>query len=77
MLTASIEDRSGFASYQEVRDVFREFRGELEWLAYFITGDENVAAACVEDACGFSVPHNQRSKNGFCIGRAMRRFAPR
>lgn len=58
MLSASIKDRSGFASYQEVRNVFREFRGELEWLAYFITGDEHVAAACVEDACGFSESHN-------------------
>ena len=40
-------------------DVFREFRGQLEWLAYFITGDEDVAAACVVDACGVSQSHNQ------------------
>lgn len=59
MLSTSMESRSGFASYEEVRKVFREFRGELEWLAYFITGDEDVAAACVVDACGFSRSHNQ------------------
>ena len=59
MLSARMESRSGFASYEDVRSVFREFRGQLEWLAYFITGDEDVAAACVEDACGLSQLHNQ------------------
>jgi DNA-directed RNA polymerase specialized sigma24 family protein len=58
MLSTRMESRSGFASYEEVRKVFREFRGELEWLAYFITGDQDVAAACVVDARGFSESHN-------------------
>jgi DNA-directed RNA polymerase specialized sigma24 family protein len=58
MLSTSTEGRSAFASYEEVRKVFREFRGELEWLAYFITGDEDVAAACVVNACGLSQSHH-------------------
>jgi DNA-directed RNA polymerase specialized sigma24 family protein len=59
MLSTSMESRSGFASYDEVRKVFREFRGELEWLAYFITGDEDVAAACVVEGSRLSQCHDQ------------------
>jgi hypothetical protein len=59
MLSTRMESRSGFASYEDVPNVFRDFRGQLERLAYFITGDEDVAAACVEDASGLSQSPNQ------------------
>lgn len=59
MLSTSIQNRSRFASHEDVRRVFSEFGVELEWLAYFITGDHDTAAACVVDACGLSQSHNQ------------------
>ncbi len=34
-----------------VGSVFSQNREELEWLANFLTGDENIADACVVDAC--------------------------
>jgi hypothetical protein len=45
-----MENRSAFTSYEELGNVFTEFQIELEWLAYFITGDQDAAAACVVDA---------------------------
>jgi hypothetical protein len=35
---------------QETGNVFTLYRDELEWLANFLTGNKNVAAACVIDA---------------------------
>ena len=59
MLSTRMEYRSAFASYEDVRKVFRECRVELEWLAYFITGDRDAAASCVVDAGGLSQSHHQ------------------
>ena len=59
MLNTTVQNRSRIASRDEVRRVFSEFRQELEWLAYFITGNHDTAAACVMDACGVSQSHNQ------------------
>ena len=59
MLSTGMEYRSAFASYEQVRNVFTECRVELEWLAYFIAGDQDVAAACVVDAGGLSQSHHQ------------------
>ena len=59
MLSTRTENRSAFASYEDVRKVFRECRVELEWLAYFITGDQDAAVACVVDAGGLSESHHQ------------------
>jgi DNA-directed RNA polymerase specialized sigma24 family protein len=53
----SIKHRE-FASASDIRDVFHEHRAELEWLAYFITGDRAVAEACVTEACALSESHN-------------------
>lgn len=43
-----------FASANDIRKVFHEHRVELQWLAYFITGDRAVAEACITDACALS-----------------------
>jgi DNA-directed RNA polymerase specialized sigma24 family protein len=59
MLSTRIENRSAFASYKEDVNVFRESRAELEWLAYFITGEHDTAAACVLNACGRSQRHHE------------------
>lgn len=50
-------NRRTFATVSEIRDVFHEHRSELEWLAYFITGDKAIAAACVTEACELSESH--------------------
>ena len=50
-------NRRTFASVSEIREVFHEHRSELEWLAYFITGDQAIAAACVTEACASSESH--------------------
>jgi hypothetical protein len=39
---------------QEIGNVFTHYRDELEWLANFLTGDKNVSAACVIDACALA-----------------------
>jgi len=38
--------------------VFSQHREELEWLANFLTGDENIAAACLVDACSLTEGEN-------------------
>jgi DNA-directed RNA polymerase specialized sigma24 family protein len=58
MLSTRMENRLPFASCEDVHRVFKEFRAELEWLAYFITGDQDAAAACVVDAGGLSQSHH-------------------
>ena len=45
------------ASGNDIRRVFRENRAELEWLAYFITGNRALAVNCVTDACALSEAH--------------------
>ncbi|HVN20087.1 MAG TPA: hypothetical protein VMU05_14975 [Dongiaceae bacterium] len=47
-----------FATVNDIRGTFREHRVELEWLAYFITGDQTMAKECVSDACLLSEGHN-------------------
>jgi len=47
-----------FASVNDIRRVFHEHRAELEWLAYFITGNRVIAQACVTDACTASESRN-------------------
>ena len=81
MLSTRMEYRSAFASYEDVRNVFTECRIELEWLAYFITGDRDAAASCVVDAGGFSQSHHQVFEDGYRAGRGTLRsvwhFGPR
>ena len=49
--------KRGLASPNAVRQAFREHRIELEWMAYFVTGSREIAAACVADACCCSEAH--------------------
>jgi DNA-directed RNA polymerase specialized sigma24 family protein len=58
MIRDAIDNRSGLATCEDIHQPFSQYRAELEWLAYFITGDEAMAAACVADACALSVSHN-------------------
>lgn len=51
-------NQRAFASVNDIRRVFREHRAELEWLAYFITGNRAIAQACVTDACTASESRN-------------------
>ena len=41
-----------------VGSVFSQHREELEWLANFLTGDEQIAAACLVDACALAESEN-------------------
>ena len=59
MLSTGVQNRSRYASDEDVRRVFSRFRAELEWLAYFIAGNQQTAAACVVEACGVSQSNNQ------------------
>jgi len=45
---------------EAIRGTFAEHQEELRWLAGFLTGDDEVAQACVVDACAFA----QRSWEG-------------
>jgi hypothetical protein len=45
------------ASASAVRQAFHEHRTELEWVAYFVTGNREIAAACVANACCLSECH--------------------
>jgi hypothetical protein len=47
---------------QEIGNVLTQYRDELEWLANFLTGDKNVAAACVIDACALAESENPDSQ---------------
>ena len=44
-----------------VGSVFSQNRVELEWLANFLTGDEDIAQACVVDACAQAESANLES----------------
>jgi DNA-directed RNA polymerase specialized sigma24 family protein len=37
---------------------FSDYREELAWLALFLTGDNEVAEACIVDACAVATTHN-------------------
>lgn len=52
-------NRGQIATAEAMYNVFTLNQLELEWLAYFITGDAKVAEACVVDARSLSVSHNQ------------------
>jgi hypothetical protein len=43
---------------ETVGGVFSEYHGELEWLASFLSGDEQIGAACVIDACALAESEN-------------------
>lgn len=51
-------NQRAFASVNDIHRVFHEHRAELEWLAYFITGNRAIAQACVTDACTSSGSRN-------------------
>lgn len=59
MISTAGDNHSGLATCAGIRNVFSQYRTELEWLAYFVTGDKTVAAASVTDACALSVSRNQ------------------
>ncbi len=49
-----------FATLDDMQRAFTQHQPELEWFAYFITGDEVIAQDCVVDARSLSVSqHNQ------------------
>jgi DNA-directed RNA polymerase specialized sigma24 family protein len=54
-----ITTRPRLATTQGIRETFSRYQTELEWLAYFITGDKMTAAACVADACALATARNQ------------------
>jgi hypothetical protein len=43
---------------ETVSGVFSKYREELEWLATFLTRDEQIGAACVIDACALAESEN-------------------
>lgn len=51
--------RPGPATAGEFRRLFTEYRAALNWLAEFLTGDENMAAACLIDACALAETQNE------------------
>jgi hypothetical protein len=51
-------NRPQFATSDDMSEVFFRNQPELEWFAYFITGSEAVADACVVDARTLSLSHN-------------------
>lgn len=59
MKTNVIATRPELATAQGIRETFSRYQTELEWIAYFITGDEMTAAACVADACALATSRNQ------------------
>ena len=50
-------NQRSMASGNDIRRVFHDNRAELEWMAYFITGDRVLATTCVTEACTFSETH--------------------
>jgi DNA-directed RNA polymerase specialized sigma24 family protein len=59
MRTNAIATSLGLATPQHIRETFSRYRTQLEWLAYFITGDEVAAQSCVADACALATSRNQ------------------
>jgi DNA-directed RNA polymerase specialized sigma24 family protein len=47
------------ATTDAVREAFTEYREWLEWLALFLTGDEDQVAPCMADACALAATQTQ------------------
>jgi DNA-directed RNA polymerase specialized sigma24 family protein len=47
------------ATAEDVRKAFVEYRSDLEWLAIFLTGEKDMAQACIVDASTLAVGENQ------------------
>jgi hypothetical protein len=58
MISAVNDEIPQSLATQEIGNVFTQYCDELEWLANFLTGDKNVAAACVIDACALAESAN-------------------
>jgi hypothetical protein len=58
MISTAHENRSAVAARDELGSNLSQCLTGLEWLAFFVTADENVATACVIDACGLTEPGN-------------------
>ena len=56
MISTAHEDRSAVAACDEVGSNLSQCFTGLEWLAFFVTADDNAATACVIDACGVAEP---------------------
>jgi len=54
----SHKNQRAFASVNDIHRAFHEHRAEIEWLAYFITGDRTISAVCVAVARASSEAHN-------------------
>lgn len=46
-----IRRKRRYATADDIRNVFGDYHNGLHWLALFLTGDEELAEACVIDAC--------------------------
>ena len=58
MMSAASRNLAEPPAREYIGRVFSQHREELEWLANFLTGDENIAAACLVDACALAEPEN-------------------
>ena len=63
MISTAHENRSAVAARDDVRSNFSQCLTGLEWLAFFLTGDDGVATACVIDACGVALPSDNALDN--------------
>ena len=54
MISAVSDEFPKSLATQGTGNVFIHYRDELEWLGNFLTGDKNIAAACVIDACALA-----------------------
>ena len=43
--------RHRYATADDIRKFFGDYHNTLHWLAFFLTGDEKLADACIVDAC--------------------------
>jgi len=64
MISAVSDEFPQSLATQEIGNVFTQYRDELVWLANFLTGDKNVAAACVIDACALAESENPSFQEG-------------
>lgn len=56
---AGSKERVHHATAEDIRKAFVRHREELDWLALFLTGNEELAEACVVDACTIAVTHSE------------------
>ncbi len=56
---AENKSQSHRATPDEVRKAFLDYRDELDQLAFFLTGDREMAEACIVDACTLAISGNQ------------------